>query len=68
MPKISLVDNAVLEFGKFTAVPAIGGADEVAGDALQAVDVVSVALGAFLKAVGGILISTVHATVAVMVH
>ena len=36
------MDNAVLEFGEFAAVPSVGGADEVAGDTLQAVDVVAV--------------------------
>ena len=61
------MDDAVLELGKLAAIPAVGGADEVTGDALQAVDVMTVAVGALLKAIGGILVTAVHATVAVMV-
>lgn len=33
------MDNAVVEFGEFGGVPAVGGAHEIAGDALQTVDV-----------------------------
>ena len=62
------MDDAVLELGEFAAVPAVGGADKVAGDALQAVDVVAVAVGAFLESVGGILVAAIHAAVAVVVH
>ena len=32
------MDNAVTQLGEFAAVPAVGCANEVAGDALQAVD------------------------------
>ena len=62
------MDNAVLELSQFTAVPAVSGTDEVTRDALQSVDVVAMALGALMQVVGGILVSTIHAAVAVMVH
>ena len=62
------MNHTVLEFGEFAAVPSVGGADEVAGDALQAVDVVAVANGALLKTLGSILIAAVHTAVAVVVH
>ena len=61
------MDDAVLELGELAAVPSVGGSDEITGDALQAVDVVAVALGALVEAFGGILIAAVHATVAVVV-
>ena len=35
---------AVVEFGEFAGVPAVGGAYEVAGDALEFVDSCAVAL------------------------
>lgn len=60
--------DAVLEFGKLGIVPAISCTDEVAGDALQAVDVAAVAMRTLFKVFLRILISAVHATVAVMVH
>ena len=62
------MDNAVLEFGEFTAVPAVGGADEVTRDALQAVNVVAVALGALVEVLGSVLVSTIHAAVAIVVN
>ena len=61
------MDDAVLELGKFAAIPTVGGADEVTSDALQSVDIMTVAVGALLKALGGILVAAVHATVAVVV-
>ena len=62
------MDNAVLELGELAAVPAVGGADQVASDALQAVDVVTVAAGALVKVLGGILVAAIHAAVTVVVH
>ena len=61
------MDDAIFEFGQFAAVPAVGGSHEVASDALQAVDVVAMAAGAFLEALGCVLIATVHAAVTVVV-
>ena len=39
--------DAVFEFGEFAGVPAVGGTYQVAGDALQGVDVMAVAVRAF---------------------
>ena len=60
--------DAVVEFGEFGFVPAVGGAYEIAGNALQAVNGVAVAHGAFLKVLGGVLIAAVHAAVAVVIN
>ena len=62
------MDDAVLEFSKFTAIPAVGSADEVTCDALQAVDVVTMALGTLVEVFGCILVAAIHTAVAVMVH
>ena len=61
------MDDTVLELGELAAVPAVGGADEVACDALQAVDVVAVAAGALVEVIGSVLIAAIHAAVAVVV-
>ena len=60
--------NAVLELGKLAAVPAVGSANQISSDALQSVNVMAVAAGALFKALGGVLIATVHAAVAVVIH
>ena len=62
------VDDAVLEFGQFRAVPPVSGAHEVAGDSLQPVYPVAVAFRAFLKVFVGIFEAAVHAAVPVVVH
>ena len=62
------VDDAVLEFGQFRAVPPVSGAHEVAGDSLQPVYPVVVAFRAFLKVFVGIFEAAVHAAVPVVVH
>ena len=62
------VDHAVVELGKLGIVPSVGCTYEVAGDALQLVDVRASAFGAFLKIFGSVLVAAVHAAVAVMVH
>ena len=61
------MDYAVIQFGKFGVVPTVGRSDEVAGDALQTVDVVTVAVRTLLKILLSVFISAVHAAVAVMV-
>lgn len=60
--------DAVLKFGKLGIVPAVSCADKVTGDALQAVDIVAVAMRTLLEVFLRILISAVHTTVAVVVH
>ena len=62
------MDYAVVQLCQFGRVPAVGGAHEVAGDALQAVDGRAAALGARLQVGRRILVAAVHAAVAVMVH
>ena len=63
-----LVHDAVAELGELAAVPAAGRADQVAGDALELVDVLSAAVRALGEALLGILEAAVHAAVAVVVH
>ena len=43
------MDDTVFELSEFGAVPAVGCTDEIAGDALKCVDVVGVAVRAFLE-------------------
>lgn len=62
-----LVDNPVVKLGELAGVPAVGRADEVAGDALKRVDVVSVAVRALLEVRFGALVAAVEAAVAVVV-
>ena len=59
---------AVVEFGEFAGIPAVGGAHQVAGDALQFVDVVAVAVRTFGEMVGCVFVAAVHTAVAVVVH
>ena len=63
-----LVHDAVAELGELAAVPAAGRADEVAGDALELVDVLSAAVRALGEVLLGVLEAAVHAAVAVVVH
>lgn len=60
--------NAVVEFSQFGVVPTVGGTYEIACDALETVDIVRVAFGTFLQVGRGILVSAVHASVAVVVY
>ena len=60
------MNHAVVKFCQFGAVPAVGGAYEVARDALQLVDFVAAALRACVEVVGGVFISAVHTAVAVV--
>ena len=59
---------AVVEFGELAGVPAVGGAYEVAGDALEFVDSCAVAVWTFLQVFGSVFVATVHTAVAVVVH
>ena len=58
---------AIFEFGELGIVPAVGGADEIAGDTLDVVDMMAVTHGTLCQAGLSILISAVHAAVTVMV-
>ena len=60
--------HAVAELGELSAVPSAGGSDEVTGNALELVNVMTSAVRTFCESFLGILESTVHATVAVVVH
>lgn len=61
------MDYAVVEFCEFGAVPSVGRANEIAGDALEFVDVCTAAFRAYVEMVVGILIAAIHASVAVVV-
>ena len=61
------VNHAILEFGELSAVPAACRTYEVAGDALELVNILASAVRTFLEILLGILISAVHAAVAVVV-
>ena len=61
------MNNAVRQFGEFGFVPAVSGAYEVAGDALEFVNLFASAPGAGFEIVRSILISSVHAAVAVVI-
>ena len=59
---------AVVEFCKLSVVPTVGGTYEVTCDTLQTVDISASTLRTFVKMSCCILISAVHATVAVVVY
>lgn len=62
------VYHTVAELSELTSVPAACRTDEVSCDTLELVDVLATAVWTFLEASLCILESTVHATVAVVVH
>ena len=62
------VNYAVFEFCKLSAVPTACSSYEVAGDALELVDVLSTAVRALHKTLLCVLISAVHTAVAVVVY
>lgn len=59
--------NPILELCKLGAVPSVSGSHEVARNALQAVDMCATAVRTYFQIRGGILKSTIHASVAVVV-
>ena len=61
------MNNAVVEFGEFGIVPAVGGSDKVAGDALQFVDSVTAALGTCIEIVGSVFVAAIHTAVTVVI-
>ena len=60
--------DAVAELGELAAVPSAGCTNEVTGDALELVDVLSTAVRALHKTLLCVLISAVHTAVAVVVY
>ena len=60
--------NTVVELSQLATVPAVGGTYQVAGDALQLVDVVAAALWTNLQVGIGILVAAVETAVAVVVY
>lgn len=62
-----LVHDPVVQFGFLPAVPAVGRADEIAGDALEEVDVRAAAAGADAQSALTGLIAAIQAPGSVMV-
>ena len=62
------MNDAVVQFGQLTLVPAVGSTYQITGDALQAVDMGAAAFRTFLQMIVSILITAVHAAVAVVVY
>ena len=60
--------HPVVELCQLAGVPAVGSANEVACDALQTVDVMAAAHRTGVEVRVGVLVSAVHAAVAVVVH
>ena len=60
--------HAVVQLRELTVIPAVGGSHQVAGDALQAVDILTPAARTLLHIRVGILVAAVHTTVAIVVH
>ena len=65
---VLFVYHAVFQLCELSAVPSAGGSDEVTGDALELVNVMTSAVRALCESFLCILESTIHATVAVVVH
>lgn len=64
---ILVMGDAVTQLRKFCPVPSVRRADKIASDALEAVKMRAATLGAFLQVSIRTLISTIHATVPVVV-
>ena len=62
------MNDTVAELGELAAVPTACGTYEVTCDALELVDVFSAAVWTLGESLLCVLISTVHATVAIVVH
>ena len=62
------MNHTVIQLGKFSRIPAVGSAYEVACDALELVDMRASAFRTYLQRVGGILVTAAHAAVAVVVY
>lgn len=62
------MNDSVFQFRQLAGIPAVGGSDQISGDALEGVDVFAVAMRAFGEIVVGILKSAVEAAVAVVVY
>jgi hypothetical protein len=60
--------DSVIEFGKFSTIPTIGGSHKITCYALKTVDIGTATMGAFLQIRLSILVTTIHATVTVMVN
>ena len=63
-----LVDDAVIELGQFRAIPTLGGTYKVARDALQLVYMGTTTLGTSGEFLVCIFVSTLHATIAIVIH
>ena len=68
LDRLLFVYDAVLKLSKFRTVPAPCCSYEIAGDALEFVNLVALAVRTFLKVGICIFISAVHAAVAVVVY
>ena len=62
------MDYTVVQLGQLGAVPTVGCSYKVACNALKAVDTCATALWALVQTGCGIFITTIHATVAVVVY
>ena len=60
--------DSVVEFGYLTAVPAIGRTYQITRDTLENIDIMRVANRTFGQTFSCILISAIHAAVAIVVH
>ena len=62
------VDDAVIELGQFSFVPALGGTYKITGDALQFIYVVASTLGTNGQFLLGILVAAIHTAVAIVIY
>ena len=62
------MSNTIIQLCEFSTVPAIGSANQISCDALKLIDMLTATLRTNLKIIIGILLATVHATIAIVVH
>ena len=62
------MNHAIAQLGEFGVVPAVGSTHQIPRYTLQLVDIVAAALRTRGQIFGGVLVTAVHAAVAVMVH
>lgn len=61
------MSDPIIQFSQFRLIPAICRTDQISGNPLQAIDMMSSAIGAFFQTVGRVFMSTIHTAVTVVI-
>ena len=66
--RILFVDNSVIQFSQFSLVPTFSCSHQITSDALQTVNVLACTSWAGFQIFACILVTTVHATIAIVIY